>query len=294
MSFLELNGLPFVTDASNNDPAYLRSRIRHSLIPELKARYNPHFEDSMRSMAEIMRVEDDYIKGVTGEILSDWGVAAAHGDISISIPDLVKCHQAIQRRIMKHVLETLTAHAIRIGHTHVKAALDLVHSDRPGAYVNLPCGIDVRREYDALVIVKRKRNEKEISRSRCSDLCYEVGLPGSVRIAELGKTMAFEFVKSPIGLESYGPGTAFMDYDRITLPLVVRTVRPGDRIQLLGMKGTKKIKSVFIDEKIPLRQRKGIPLLVDQDAVLWIAGLRLSERVKITEKTRQIVKVEFV
>jgi tRNA(Ile)-lysidine synthase len=85
-----------------------------------------------------------------------------------------------------------------------------------------------------------------------------------------------------------------MDYDRISLPMVIRTVRPGDRIQLLGMKGMKKIKSVLIDEKIPLRHRKLIPLVLDQEAVLWIAGLRLSERVKITEKTIQILNVKFV
>ena len=294
MSFLELHRLPFITDASNTDPAYLRNRIRHSLIPELKARYNPRLEESMTRMAEIMRLEDDYIKGVTGKILSDWGVTAAHGEINISIHDLVKYHQAIQRRIMKHLLERLTTHSQRIGHIHVKAALDLLHSDRPGAYVNLPCGIDVRREYNALVIVKRKESEEEIPRRRCNDLRYEVSLPGAVRIAELGKTMTFGFAESAIGIESHGRGTAFMDYDRMALPLVVRTVRPGDRIQLLGMEGTKKIKSVFIDEKIPLRQRKRIPLLLDQDAVIWIAGLRLSERVKITETTRQILKVEFV
>jgi len=294
ISFLESNALQFVTDASNTNPAYLRNRIRHALIPELKARYNPRFEESMTSLAEIMRLEDDYVKDVAAKILSEWGVAGSHGEINITIPDLAKYHQAIQRRIMKHLLETLTTHSKRIGHIHVKAALDLLHSDRPGAYVNLPCDIDVRREYNTLVVVKRKKSDEGIPDRRCDDFVYEVRLPGSVRIAELGKTMTFEFTERPIDMESYGRGTAFMDYDRIALPLVVRTVRPGDRIQLLGMKGTKKIKTVFIDEKIPSRRRKGIPFLVDQDAVLWIAGLRLSERVKITEKTRQVLKVEFV
>lgn len=293
ISFLEFHGLPFVTDESNTNPAYLRNRIRHSLIPELKARYNPRLEESMKSMAEIMRAEDDYMKSVTSKVLSEWGTAA-HGEISISIPNLVKYHQAIQRRIMKHVLEGLTKNSQGIGQTHVKAALNLVYSDHPGAYVNLPCNIEVRREYNVLIIFKKEKSEKEIIKNRRNDLRYEVTLPGSVKMTELGKTMIFEFVEGPIDMKSNGGKIAFMDYDRISLPLVIRTVRPGDRIQPLGMKGTKKIKSVFIDEKIPLRHRKCIPLLLDQEAVLWIAGLRLSERVKITEKTRHILKVEFV
>jgi len=106
--------------------------------------------------------------------------------------------------------------------------------------------------------------------------------------------MIFEFAKGPIHVRTNVKDAVFMDYDRISLPLVIRTVRPGDRIQPLGMRGMKKIKSVFIDEKIPRRHRKEIPLLLDQETALWLAGLRLSERVKITEKTRQILKVEFV
>ena len=161
---------------------------------------------------------------------------------------------------MKHLLEELTTNSQGIGYTHIKAALDLVHSDRPGAYVNLPCNIEVRREYNVLVISRREKGEKEILKKRCNDLYYEVTPPGSVKMAELGKTMIFEFVEGPIDMRSNGRECVFMDYDRISLPLVIRTVRPGDRIQLLGMKGMKKIKSVFIDEKIPLRHRKEIPL----------------------------------
>jgi tRNA(Ile)-lysidine synthase len=160
--------------------------------------------------------------------------------------------------------------------------------------VNLPYNIEVRREYDVLVISRRKIGEEEILNKRCIDLYYEVTPPGTLKMVELGKTMIFELIEGPIDMRSTVRECVFMDYDRISLPLVIRTVRPGDRIQLLGMKGMKKIKSVLIDEKIPLRHRKEIPLVLDQEAVLWIAGLRLSERVKITEKTRQILKVKFV
>jgi len=60
------------------------------------------------------------------------------------------------------------------------------------------------------------------------------------------------------------------------------------------MQGTKKIKSYFIDEKVPLSVRKNTLLLLDRESVIWIAGMRLSERVKITDKTRRILKVEIV
>jgi len=294
ISFLELHRISFVTDASNADQRFLRNRIRHILIPELKARYNPKLEECMKSMAEIMRVEDDYMEMATDKVLSAWGVTPGDSEIRICISDFLEYHEAIQRRIMKRLLEGLSPNGKGIGFTHIKAALGLVRSDRPGAHVNLPCNIEVRREYDALVISTREKGEKKILNKRCNDLYYEVTPPGPVKIAELGKTMIFEFVEGPIDMRSNDREAVFMDYDRISLPMVIRTVRPGDRIQLLGMKGMKKIKSVLIDEKIPLRHRKLIPLVLDQEAVLWIAGLRLSERVKITEKTIQILNVKFV
>ncbi|MGZ3594084.1 MAG: tRNA lysidine(34) synthetase TilS [Syntrophales bacterium] len=293
-SFLASHGLPFVTDASNADQRYLRNRIRHALVPELKARYNPNLDEGIRSMAEIMRVENEYMKMATDKVLLAWGITSGDSEFRIRISDFLEYHEAIQRRIMKHLLEWLSPHGKGIGFRHINAALELIRSDRPGAYVNLPCDIEVRREYGVLVISKKEVCDKGILNKRCDDLYYEVTPPASVKMPKLGKTMIFKFAKDPIDVKANTRDAVLMDYDRISPPLVIRTVRPGDKIQPLGMRGMKKIKSVLIDEKIPRRHRREIPLLLDQDAVLWIAGLRLSERVKITEKTRQILEVEFV
>lgn len=294
ISFLEFHRISYVTDASNADDRYLRNRIRRALVPELKARYNPNLDESIKSMAEVMRVENEYMEMASDRVLSAWGVTHGHSEFRVRISDFLGYHEAIQRRIMKHLLEELSPNGKGIGFAHIKAALGLIRSDRPGAYVTLPCNIEVRREYDTLVISRRRKDDDEDLDKRCDNLYYEVTPPASVKMAELGRMMIFEFAEGMIDMRSNIRDAVFMDYDRICLPLVIRTFRPGDRIQLLGMKGVRKIKSLFIDEKIPLRRRREIPLLLDREAVLWIAGLRLSERVKITEKTRQILKVEFV
>ena len=85
-----------------------------------------------------------------------------------------------------------------------------------------------------------------------------------------------------------------MDYDAMTPPVILRSRLPGDRILPLGLGGTKKIKSFFIDEKVPRNRRWRVPLLVDAASVLWIAGMNLSEKVRISEETRTYLKVEIV
>jgi tRNA(Ile)-lysidine synthase len=74
--------------------------------------------------------------------------------------------------------------------------------------------------------------------------------------------------------------------------LKVRNFRPGDRFQPLGVKGTQKLKEFFIDHKIPRFERPKIPLLISGEMIAWIIGYRVDERVKVTQKTQKVLRVE--
>jgi tRNA(Ile)-lysidine synthase len=294
LSFLDIHKIPFISDESNTEDIYLRNRIRHLLIPELTASYNPKLEESLSKMAEIMRVEDDFMKTVSDKILSEWGARPDdNNEIRIKISELRMYHEAVQRRIIKNILQRSTPNSQGIGYAHIQGVKDLAYSDHPSGHLNLPYHTLVRREYDFLVISKVGKFDRNFIKER-DQVFYKVTLPGSLNIAESGKTIIFDFVEPPVQTKSNRQDIVFMDYDKIILPLVIRTGKPGDRIQPLGMKGTKKIKSYFIDKKVPLNFRKDVLLLLDQESVLWIAGMRMSERVKITEKTRRILKAEIV
>ena len=294
LSFLDSHKIPFMNDTSNTEDVFLRNRIRHLLIPELKEKYNPKLEESLNNMAEIMRLEDDYMKMITDNTLSEWDVEPDDDEITIRISELKKYHKAIQRRILKVLLRRSTPNSQGIGYPHIKAVLDFAYRNHPSGYLNLPHNIEVSREYDSLVISGWKEFGKINIGKKSDHLYFEVTLPGSVNVAQLGIIIKFSFVEPPVQIKADENNIVYMDYDRIVLPLIIRTGKPGDRIQPLGMKGTKKIKSFFIDEKIPINKRKIFPLLLDKESVIWIVGMRLSERVKITEKTRQILKVEIV
>ena len=86
----------------------------------------------------------------------------------------------------------------------------------------------------------------------------------------------------------------YMDLDKLSSPLVLRNRRNGDWIEPMGMKGRKKIKDYLIDEKVPRAQRDEIMLIADADSVVWIEKKLLSERVKITSKTRNILEVRII
>ncbi len=287
LNFLEKEETIYVTDSSNIEDNYLRNRIRSRLIPELKESYNPRLVENLGRMADIIRIEDNYIKMAVEEALESWNISRNKGDVQIKLPELAKLHKAIQWRIIKTLLQNYSHLKKEIGYIHVKSVMDLIEGDNTGGTLNLPSHLEVRREYDLITLSKKKPDTD-------STFCYGVEIPGSVYIEELGITTQFHLIDNISPIKFNADSTIFMDYEQISFPLTIRNVKSGDRFQPFGMSGTKKLKSFFIDEKIPKNRRRKIPVLVDQKSVLWIMGIRLCEKVKITDKTRKVIKVEIV
>jgi tRNA(Ile)-lysidine synthase len=285
ISFLRDRNIPFVTDSSNEDTAYLRNRVRSELLPELKTTYNLRLEETIGRTAEILRMEDDFIRESVANMIGEWKIGLQ--ETRLQVPRLKGLHPALLWRLIKTLLEGYSSGKNGIGYLHVKAVVDLVESPGPSASADLPFNLTVRREYDDLVITMRG----EMSKTR--DFSYEAGLPGVVDITETGQRMTFVLVDAKEA-DHHSENPVFMDYRAISPPLVVRNVRPGDRIQPLGMEGTKKVAALLMDEKIPKGKRRSIPLLVDRTSVLWVPGVRLSDRVKMTDMTEKVVKAEII
>ena len=297
LEFLKREGLTYMTDSSNLNPVFLRNRIRNKLIPELTKSYNPRMVAGLCHAAEITRREDDYLRDVVRQTLDRWGLVPEAGELFLPLTEFLTLHEALQGRIIKYLLKAATPSGSGIGYRHIEAVLELCrHPQCRPISLDLPFRIGVEKQQNTLRIRKGSGRERRgAGRETPPEYEYHVEIPGKVYLCETGVTVRFEFVEKPdFHAIKALPQAAFMDYDRITPPLILRNVRPGDRIEPLGMGGVKKLKSCFIDRKIPLRCRWKIPLLVDARSVIWIAGQRISERVKVALETKIVLKAEMV
>ncbi len=86
-------------------------------------------------------------------------------------------------------------------------------------------------------------------------------------------------------------GVAYFALEGVEPPLTVRSPRAGDRLQPFGMKGSKKLSDIFIDEKIPLRRRDKALVVCDRKRILWLVGLATSESARITADTENVLKI---
>jgi tRNA(Ile)-lysidine synthase len=299
LEFLRSEGIMYMTDSSNESALFLRNRIRNELIPELKSRYNPQLIEGLCRMAGIIRREDDYLRDVVRQIVGRWGIAPGFDDVAFPLTDFRALHEAIQGRIIKCLLEGAAPSRNGIGYRHIEAVLVLAR--RTGSRcvsLDLPFRIRVERERDIMRIRKmvvQRVGKRGPERKTPPRFEYKVEIPATIHLDEIDRTIRLEWIEKPRFWEMKDrPETAFMDYECMNLPLILRNMRPGDRVEPLGTGGTKKLKDYFIDRKIAASRRSEIPLLVDAGSIVWIAGERISERVRVTERTRRVLKGEIV
>ncbi|HVP79247.1 MAG TPA: tRNA lysidine(34) synthetase TilS [Thermodesulfobacteriota bacterium] len=289
-SFASEKGIPFLSDSSNLKNDYLRNRIRHSLIPLIEGEYQPHFKETLLRTSTILREEDDYLTGGSEEAYQKV-VYEAKGILSFRWSEYQSLHRAIQWRLIRRIIERVHD-AGAVMEDGLEA--DVLHlfqkllQRSPCFLLELEHGFWAEKRYDAVSVGKR---EVKIPPP------FEVALlsPGRTFIEAIGKEVVIEETdRDQLGDYGGPSGTALMDYESLRFPLKMRNFRPGDRFSPLGVRGTQKLKDFFIDHKVPKFERSSVPLLISEEEIAWVVGYRIDERVKVTEKTKRVLKIKVI
>ena len=293
LAYVSEKNLAFVTDASNSDPSYRRNHIRHHLIPELKKSYNPAILDSLNRLGEILQAEDQWIDQTLGPVFADTISEDTSGNgVNVDLCAINAMHPAAARRVIRKAILRVKQNLRRISFTHIDAIIDLARKDRPGGCLDLPDGIRVIKDAAALII----RNEDQNFAAPQVDYHYTIAAEGTTAIKEVGiaiKLSEIDIEEVP-DFKNAGNARAFFDRDCLEFPLAVRNFRPGDRFSPLGLNGSQKLKKFFINNKIPAQRRKSCPLLLSENNIIWVGGLRIDNSVKLGPTTRRVLMAELL
>jgi tRNA(Ile)-lysidine synthase len=276
------------TDVSNFSLEPFRNRIRHNLLPELR-KYNPQVARALLRMAEIAAADMDYIDG---EVERLWNRIAReeNGAIIIERQGLLGQPVALQRHLLRRAVESALGSLKDIESVHIEAILNALEKPA-GKVIGLPFGLNFAIEYDRFVLAP-----DSLSLCPWSPLEDETALhiPGLTRIP--GWTIAAEIVPQPGAETIKGKNADFsacFDYDRAGSRLIVRSRRPGDRFQPLGMQQPKKLNRFMIDVRIPQSWRRRVPVVASPERIIWVVGWRIDEYNKVTGKTLKVLRLEF-
>lgn len=286
---LEKEGLGFRTDSSNLSLKYRRNRMRQEVLPLLADRFNPRVVPSIVRSAAILGRIDAWLTETCDELLCRATPKSADDRLEIELRPLHESAEPIREHAVKLAVDRLLGQAGELANEHVEAILRLVEEGAPGR-LQLPGGLI------ATVTGDRLRIGRGETAGRPTEWELRVRIPGRFLLHSVGRWIVLDVLDRPEGFPSEPqtePHESYMDLERLGPEPRIRNRRAGDRFRPLGAPGSSKLKEFFIDQKIPQRRRAAVPLLADELGIACVLGYRISERMKVTPKTRRLLHVRL-
>ncbi len=238
LAFLQEYSLSYRDDSSNGSDSFLRNRLRHRVMPLLRQE-NPQLAENMSATALRLRQDSEILEKLTV------------GDLP-TVSQLRDMAPALRTRCLALFLEQCGVKEPEA--EHIMLAEKLVFSPKPSAKANFPRGIIIGRNYDRL----------ELRISRQALTTRSLHCPGQLELPELGICVCAEYAEKPV--LQWNTFTVYPCGD-----IVVRGRQPGDTMRLQG--GTKALKDIFVDKKIPADRRASVPVIADDAGVLGVWGI---------------------
>ena len=243
LAFLQEQHLTYVEDSTNAEDAFLRNRLRHYVMPLLKAE-NPSLAQNLSAMAAHLSQD--------AELLEEM---ARYEELP-TVEELRNLHPALRSRMLERFLKEQGVPEPEA--QHIALAERLVFSDKPSAAGDFPGGVVIRRNYDRLEAAQPAKNLQPVS------------LPtgGQVQLEALGLRVVCAQAQT---LEN---SPTVFTVDALDAP-VLRSRQEGDRIRLSG--GTKTLKKLLIDRKIPAASRQLVAVVADTSGLVGVYGIGADE-----------------
>lgn len=241
-AFLEEYCLSHVEDSSNATDDFLRNRIRRHILPALREE-NPRLSRNLSAMALRLRLDEEALTPETDD------------SRELSVSEALAMPEAVRFRALESFL-------VRCGvkepeASHLTQAAALLNSDKPSARASFPGGVVIAREYDRLISLT-KSPESRGGRLNC---------PGTTEFPELGLRVLCRETAQPENT----PEIFTVNPEGVP---VLRFRQSGDTIRLPG--GSRSLKKLFIDRKIPAARRDRIPVIADDRGLLGVRGIGCS------------------
>ena len=297
LSYLETKSVSFRTDSSNATSVYLRNRVRHELLPVMQS-LAPATVPLLARQADIVREDDRLLERLAARRLVRATVNRDSQTLALDRAVLLKEEPALQRRMLRQAMRSLSPLAIGVRGDVVLSLLASLSAGRSGGSWTVGSLVVTSEQGLVRIAVGDPAGPKTESSSQSasgvalqtvtlSSLPCEVPWPPTgalIRISVVTRERGMALLKKPSST------IAIFDAERLLLPLTVRSWRPGDYFFPAGMAGRrKKLQDYFTDAKLGRSMREHIPLLLSREHIAWIVGQRIDARFAATASTTRFI-----
>ncbi|MGB2671618.1 MAG: tRNA lysidine(34) synthetase TilS [Candidatus Acidiferrum sp.] len=301
-------------DATNQDTARMRARIRKKLLPLLEREFQAGVVEHLVSLAEFAREDEEFLEMLAGERCD--ALAKKTGDESrIAVTGLLlpwgrknfntECAEntekkektlALTKRMLRRLMEERKNGTGQITGQHIAVVLDLARRGESGKVLQMPGGVDVRRERDELIFrtnmartVRLSGGKKRSEKSSLADYEHKIDFRSgevAMRVPQAGCVIRLRVIDWFAKRGETRESGAVLDRDRLRFPLVLRNWRFGDKLQPSGHQKSHKLKRLLNEKRISRWEREGWPVLTGGGVLLWARGFPVAAGFAVNEGTR--------
>lgn len=268
--YAQYHKIKYFEDKSNHEDTYTRNRFRHNIIPLLKEE-NPNLDSKILQLAEYIDSADEVIEEKTKEFLKDYSMYN-----NVSLHDFNKLNKLIKIKVIQHMVNNTSNNTVEINYEQYKAIIDLCLSNVPNQTYSLTNSYLFVKEYEVIYIKKE---------SPLIPINIEVTKEGEYFVDD-NQSYIFSTDKITHNYSNYFE----LCYNKLVFPLYIRQRQNGDK--LLLKVGSKKVKDILIDKKIPKSERDRLLVIADDKQVLWIPGIKKSVQDRSKLKKLYIYEVK--
>lgn len=273
--------LKWVEDKTNKENIYLRNKIRNELIPFIEEKFERDIIASINKASKLINSADVFIYHKIKKYLNEVLIEKKISYVEIDLKKLFLFDDFVKGEILNIILKNI----FELNNTTqniIKGILNLYFSE-PGAVFSINSKITAYKDRDSLFIA---RNQLFRNNSIVIENIGEFKFENKIfKLSKIPKS------KVELGVAS---NIEYFDMDYMPKKLEIRHIQDGDKFTPIGMTGRVKISDFLVNNKIPLLKKKDILLLTDRVNIVWVCGLRISDKYKITDSTKNILKVEII
>jgi len=281
--YAKKNNINWREDSSNSKNDYLRNKIRHNIVPFITSEINPAFLKNITKMTRQFKIDDDFIEKQADAIKQN---ALQDGWLDFRV--IADIDTALQNRVIRGWLGTHIPPA-QIDNQTINKIHKLHDSDKATCHLEIQNNYIIKKSYD-IFSIQEQDNKKIVHFS------FEMGNDNKILFGEQCLRIALSKEKGIIfdDTDAIGklPATASLQIPD-NAKIVIRNLKAGDKIEPIGLSGSKKLKDIFINAKVPLEKRHHIPIIEVNGIIAWIPGYRISKHFKVKNTTEKCTHISI-
>lgn len=278
--------IPYVEDETNQNDEYIRNRLRHHVIPQLKC-IQPDLLSLTTRMTEILREEDTYLEQLANRHVVESTRFDANEAV-LFVDKWLDTPLPLQRRAIQIILYWIMPEDWTFA--HIESILGLLSQSSPSVSITLPKGIIARRNYAELRIGNTGAGQPVAF----ADVHWPVVSTPTISVGDEFSWHWDFFASQDSFVQSIHKATKWECFIPLTKNVTVRGLDTAERVLLFGGNGHRKVQDVFVDAKVPKGWRNYWPGLVIDDSLVWIPGIFRSGHFKLADSDANCIHLRAV